>query len=99
MEGIYLNQNDFYSADRGLEEVPNNKVNRSYSVGRIVKVGKSQYRITPAERNGSCVGCDLYKHSICYLTNRSICCSAYSRLDKDWVILKKINKEKDGTTK
>ena len=62
-------------------------------VGEYWIRGKSLYKVVPAERNGSCRGCDLLdENGICTKPSDSRPCTAYSRSDKTWIIYKKMNK-------
>ena len=62
-------------------------------VGEYWIRGKSLYKVVPAERNGSCRGCDLLdENGICNKPSDSRPCTAYSRSDKTWIIYKKVNK-------
>ena len=62
-------------------------------VGEYWIRGKSLYKVVPAERNGSCRGCDLLdENGICTKPSDSRPCTAYSRSDKTWIIYEKMNK-------
>jgi len=62
-----------------------------FTDNRTNKRGPSQkFIIVKAEKPGSCKGCDLLEDGICTKTKK-LHCSAYSRVDKTWVVLKKYN--------
>ena len=49
-----------------------------------------KFLIVKAEKPGSCRGCDLFIEGVCWKIKK-LHCSAYSRFDKTWVILKEYN--------
>lgn len=62
-------------------------------VGQVVQFGKKRFLIEEAPNAGSCKGCDLLIEGVCHKP-RKCPCSAYSRMDKRWVIFKAFVKNK-----
>lgn len=84
-------------SDRLMKPMEETKPSSSeLSIGEIYRDnpnGKGSnipYIVTPAERPGSCIGCDFYIDKVCH-RNKKFHCTAYSRSDRTWVILKKAN--------
>lgn len=88
--------------DRVFKDAGHNTTNNTNDLplGTIVtdnRNGKKpikRYVLVEAPKPGSCKGCDLYIDRVCWRTKK-LNCSAYSRLDKTWVILKEVH----GSTK
>ena len=84
---VYRNPHDVFNPNKGLE--PLKPSPNEIPVGGVAYIGSKKYRVVEAERRANCFGCCFALQGICQ-KSKNIPCSADSRSDQTWVILKEI---------